>query len=70
MTAHSIKEKAAKQAHIATDYVHDRMEDIKDKGTETVKYVEKNIKTKPRRSVAIAFTAGLLASYLLGRRPS
>lgn len=68
--ARNIRETSTDKAHVAVDYVRDRIEDLKDQGTDAVLKVEKRIKAKPGQSVAIAFTAGLLASYLLGRRSS
>lgn len=68
--AQTLKDSSAKQMHVATDYVRDRIDEVKDSGTEAVKAVEKQIKAKPRQSVAIAFAAGFVASYLFGRRSS
>ena len=66
--AHNLKETSSDQAHVAADYVRDRMEDLRCSGTNTLTKIETSIKRKPAQSVAIAFTAGLLASFLLGRR--
>jgi len=68
--ARSIKDNSTDKAHVAADYVRDRMEDWKHSGTDALGRIESRIQAKPAQSVAIAFTAGLLASLLLGRRSS
>ena len=68
--ARNLRETSTDRAHDAADYVRDRLDDLKDVGTSAVQRVEKRIKAKPAQSMAIAFTAGLVASYLLGRRSS
>lgn len=66
--ARNIRDTSTDKAHAASDYVHDRVDDLKDSGTAAIEKVEKRIKSRPSQSIAIAFTAGLIASYLLGRR--
>jgi len=68
--ARSIKDSSTDKAHVAADYVRDRLDDVTASGTDALGRIESRIKEKPAQSVAIAFTAGLLASFLLGRRSS
>jgi ElaB/YqjD/DUF883 family membrane-anchored ribosome-binding protein len=68
--ARNIRDSSTDKAHVAADYMRDRMDDLKHSGTDTLGKIESSIKAKPAQSVAIAFTAGLLASFLLGRRSS
>jgi ElaB/YqjD/DUF883 family membrane-anchored ribosome-binding protein len=66
--ARTIKDSSTDKAHDAADYVRHRLDDLTVSGTDTLERLESRIKAKPAQSVAIAFTAGLLASFLLGRR--
>jgi len=68
--ARNIRDSSTDKAHDAADYVRDRMDDLKYSGTDALGKIESRIKAKPAQSVAIAFTVGLLASLLLGRRSS
>ncbi len=68
--ARSIRDNSADKAHVATDYVRNRLDDLQYSGTDALKKIESRIKSKPAQSVAIAFAAGLLASFLFGRRSS
>ena len=68
--ARNIRDTSAEKAHDATDYIRNQISDLKETGADTLAKIEKRIKSKPGQSVAIAFTAGLLASFLLGRRKS
>ncbi len=66
--AHNIKETSAEKAHEASGYMQDRMDDAMDSGADTLEKLERRIKAKPGQSIAIAFAAGILANFLLGRR--
>ena len=68
--AHDIRDASTDKAHDMADYVQDRMGDMKASGSHTAEKIEKRIKSKPGQSVAIAFVAGLLASFVFGRRSS
>jgi ElaB/YqjD/DUF883 family membrane-anchored ribosome-binding protein len=68
--ARNIRDVSNDKAHMAADYVLERASDLKDTGADTLHKFERRIKTKPAQSIAIAFTAGLLASYMFGRRSS
>jgi ElaB/YqjD/DUF883 family membrane-anchored ribosome-binding protein len=68
--ARNIRDSSADKAHVAADYVRDRMDDMQSSGTDTLKKIESRIQSRPAQSIAIAFGAGLLASFLLGRRSS
>ena len=46
----------------------DNVSYIQDYGRDQYKHMEENIKTNPGKSVAIAFTAGVLTSLLFGGR--
>src|ERR1035437_2495327 len=60
--ARSIIDSSADGVQAATDYVHNRMDDMKASGENTLNKIETSIQAKPAQSVAIAFIAGLLAS--------
>lgn len=64
--ARDIKHTSADTANDAMDYVSDRVADAKSAGIHGARRVEQRIKTRPGQSIAIAFTAGLLTSFLLG----
>ena len=66
----NIRDVSTDKAHVAAVYVRDRMDDLKVSGTDAVGKVGSHIKAKPGQSVAIAFMAGLLASFLFGRSSS
>lgn len=66
--ARNIGDVATHKAQDATKYVQGQFDELKSTGEDSLKKVESRIKAKPGQSIAIAFTAGLLASYLLGRR--
>lgn len=68
--AQNLKEVGREQAHMVTDYVSEQVENIKTVGTDTLEEVESRVKSNPGQSLAFAFVAGALVSYLLGRRSS
>lgn len=68
--ARNIRDLSTEKAHVAADYAHDQMDGLKESGTDALAKIEKRIRSNPGQSVALAFTAGLLASFLLGRRKS
>jgi hypothetical protein len=45
-----------------------RLADLRANATREYKKVEGQVKAKPGQSIAAAFAAGLVASWLLGRR--
>lgn len=67
LTKH-LKSDGAARADTVKDAAMDRIEDIKISGKDRVKDIEKHVKQKPAESIAIAFAAGLVTSFLLGRR--
>jgi ElaB/YqjD/DUF883 family membrane-anchored ribosome-binding protein len=66
----NVRDASSERTHAAGDYVRDRMVDLKASGTDALQKAERHIQSKPGQSVAIAFAAGLLARFLLGRRSS
>ena len=66
--ASDIKKVGAIQARAAIDYVSDRVDTLKATGNDALVKIEDGIKSKPCQSLTIAFAAGLLVSFLLGRR--
>lgn len=68
--ARNVRDASADKAHVFTDYLRDRASEMKASGINSLEKIEGRIRSKPGQSIAIAFTAGLLASYLLGRRSS
>ena len=66
--AHNLKEVSNDKANMTVEYIHEKAEDLKTMGTGTIAKIEKSIRANPAQSVGIAFAAGIVASYLLGRR--
>ena len=66
--AKNIRDASSGKAQEANDYMHDRMDDMKDAGTDSLAKLEAGIKANPGQSVAIAFAAGIVASFLFGRK--
>jgi ElaB/YqjD/DUF883 family membrane-anchored ribosome-binding protein len=66
--ARNVKDIGTTQAHVAADFVRDQADAIKDAGADAIVKAEERIKAQPRKSVAFAFVAGAIASYLFGRR--
>jgi ElaB/YqjD/DUF883 family membrane-anchored ribosome-binding protein len=66
--AHNLKDVSNDKAHMAVEYMHERAESMKVSGTDAIAKIEKSIKANPGQSVGIAFAAGIIASYLFGRR--
>lgn len=66
--AQNLKEAGRERIQEAAEYVHERVDDLKATGAETLESVETRIRSNPGRSLALAFAVGALASYLLGRR--
>ena len=66
--AQTIKTLGSEKAHAAAEFVRDRADDVKAYGDDALERLEDGIKENPRKSIAGAFAAGLLTSYLLGRR--
>lgn len=56
------------KACAASEYIQERASEIQEVGKDSYADLEKRIKKSPGQSVAIAFAAGLLASFLMGRR--
>jgi|GEM_PF-4987798 len=59
---------ANKKIHSAANYINEEMSDLKDSGAKALGQLEKRIQANPGQSVAIAFTAGMIASMLIGKR--
>ena len=68
--ARHISEAGTVKAHEAAVYMQNGVDSMKASGTETLDRVETRIKESPGQSVALAFFAGAVASYLFGRRSS
>lgn len=66
--AHNLKDASNDKAHMTVDYIHEKAEDLKIFGTGTIAKIEKSIRANPAQSIGIAFAAGIIASYLIGRR--
>lgn len=62
------KDVGNEKAHQVADYVHERADNLRLSGTDALARVEDRIRSKPGQSVGIAFAAGILASFILGRR--
>jgi ElaB/YqjD/DUF883 family membrane-anchored ribosome-binding protein len=66
--ARSVKNASNDSAQAATDYFYKRANELKASGKVTLDKMETHVKSKPSQSMAIAFAAGLVASFLLSRR--
>jgi ElaB/YqjD/DUF883 family membrane-anchored ribosome-binding protein len=66
--ARNLKDVSATKANDAADYVRDRVDTLKETGLDRLEKVEARIQAKPGQSIAIAFAAGLIANFLLGRK--
>jgi ElaB/YqjD/DUF883 family membrane-anchored ribosome-binding protein len=64
----AVKKDSVVQTEAIKDVALTRFEELKESGQEQIKNIERRVKAKPAESVAIAFAAGLAASFLLGRR--
>lgn len=64
----NVYDSSANKTHAAAKYLRHRMDDLKASGSDTLTKVEGRIKANPGQSIAIAFAAGLLAKFLLGRK--
>jgi ElaB/YqjD/DUF883 family membrane-anchored ribosome-binding protein len=69
LLAADVRKAGSDKANAAIGYVSEQIGTLKEAGTTTVGAVEERIKSKPGQSITIAFAAGLLISYLFGRRP-
>ena len=56
------------KAQQVADYVQEQADNLRLSSTNALARVEDRIRAKPGQSVGIAFAAGILASFLLGRR--
>lgn len=68
--ARNVRDASSDKAHALSDYLRDRVSELKASGESSLEKLEVRIKAKPGQSIAIAFSVGLLTSYLLGRRTS
>ena len=66
--ASTAKKVGSDKVHEAVSYVNDQVDTLKETGANALGKIEEGIKAKPGQSITIAFAAGLLVSYLLGRR--
>ena len=67
-TAADLKIKAQENLSDLKIKAQENVANFQDYSRDQLKVVEKEIKAKPAQSVAIAFGAGVLASFLLSRR--
>ena len=67
LTRHMKNEGAARMENVK-DRVNDTISSYKETGMEKLESVERQVKEKPAQSMAIAFAAGMFASFLFGRR--
>ncbi len=69
LTRH-VKAEGSAQAEDFKVAALERFAAMRDTGKEQLKSAEQRVKARPVQSVAVAFAAGVVASYLLGRRSS
>jgi ElaB/YqjD/DUF883 family membrane-anchored ribosome-binding protein len=65
--AQNLKEAGAEKVHVATDYIRNRADDIRNASVSTIEKAEDSIKSNPAQSVVLAFACGVLTSFLIGR---
>jgi ElaB/YqjD/DUF883 family membrane-anchored ribosome-binding protein len=68
--ARHLRDIGADKAQVVASSVRDQADVLKATGAEALDKAEDKVRAAPAQSVAIAFAAGILASYLLGRRMS
>lgn len=66
--AHHVKEHGVYQADALKGRATDAYEELLNEGLSEFQKLEKRVMEKPGQSVAIAFAAGILTSFLMGRR--
>lgn len=63
-----ITAQGGEQAEHLKDAAYAQLAHIGEESLEQIKHIEDKVRAKPGQSVAIAFAAGMLASFLLSRR--
>jgi ElaB/YqjD/DUF883 family membrane-anchored ribosome-binding protein len=63
-----VRKVGSDKARDAVSYVNEQIGSLKETGTGALGKIEDGIRSKPGQSVTVAFVAGMLASYLFGRR--
>lgn len=66
--AHNVKEVGLKQVSLLSDKMGTTYVELKKQGIQELDKVQKRIKAHPQQSVAIAFAAGVVVSFLLRRK--
>lgn len=66
--AHKLQEASVETAEHAIQYAQGQAKHLKSTGQETMKEIEKQIKSNPYQSTLLAFLAGAAVSYLFKRR--
>lgn len=66
--ASDVKKAGTEKARDAINYVSDQVDSLRDTSASALVKLEENIKANPGQSITIAFVAGALVSFLLGRK--
>lgn len=66
--ASDVRKTGSDKARMAVNYVNEQVGSLKDTGMNALVKVEEGIKSNPGQSVALAFVAGFLVSFLFGRK--
>lgn len=66
--ARQLNEDAVKATRTAVKDAQHKLDDVKSEARGYLKDMEKNVKSHPGESLAIAFAAGVVISLLLGRK--
>ena len=64
----SLRDLGNDKARIAADFLQESAENMKETGRGGMAKIDRRIRAKPVQSIGIAFAAGLVVSFLLGRR--
>ncbi len=67
LTRH-VKQEGNEKLSDVKDKINDTISSYSKTGREQMKQMERQVKDKPAQSMAIAFAAGIVASFILGRR--
>ena len=64
----SLRDLSNDKARIAAEFMQESAENVNTAGRVAIANLGKRVRAKPGRSLGLAFAAGLVVSYLLGRR--
>lgn len=63
----SLKDEACAKTAEWKDLASEKLEGVMQRGDESLKFLDDEVKANPRSAIAVAFAAGILANFLLRR---